>query len=338
MLKKIYNLVLYNYTIKKIAHKALQNKFVVNNFFYKKTYERIIRRKIAQFDKLPYRLMIENTNACNSDCVFCPHPIMRRRVGIMDFGLYEKIVRQARGLNIDYLTIYGFGEPLLDPYFFKRVKLAKELGIGRVTTNTNGSLLNKDKIKNIIVSGLDEIYISFDANSDSTYKKIRPALDFKTVARNIRTMAYAKKKYRFKKPEIVLSFVRTPTNTDEVSGYIKKWSKIVNHISISELHNWTGQVENESGNILAKQKRDPCRLLWTDMTIDWLGRVVLCCTDYESQEVLGDLNFQTIREIWSGKKLANFRQDHLQGNFNNIKLCADCSYNLHHKPPLWVGK
>ena len=44
---------------------------------------------------LPTVLMIENTNHCNAECVMCPRDTLSRKRGFMDFGLFEKIIREA---------------------------------------------------------------------------------------------------------------------------------------------------------------------------------------------------------------------------------------------------
>ena len=44
---------------------------------------------------LPTVLMIENTNLCNAECVMCPRDTLSRKRGFMDFGLFEKIIKEA---------------------------------------------------------------------------------------------------------------------------------------------------------------------------------------------------------------------------------------------------
>jgi hypothetical protein len=64
---------------------------------------------------LPTVLMIENTNLCNADCVICPRETLSRKRGFMDFGLFEKIIKEASSESHKPVThLHGFGEPLLD--------------------------------------------------------------------------------------------------------------------------------------------------------------------------------------------------------------------------------
>lgn len=332
----IYNQVIYNYQVKKLAAVLLKSPFLIKNPLYNYFYCHLLTKKMKQFEKVPFRVMIENTNVCNADCTFCPHKIMKRRIGVMDTVLFKKIISECKKLKIDYVTIYGFGEPLLDKYFFERIEYAKSVGIPRLTTNTNGMYLNKEKIRKVFESKLDEIYLSFDAATEKTYKKIRPGLDFQTVEKNIFELVNEKKRRKSKKPEIVLSYVESQNNQSETAEYIKKWKDKVDHISISFIHNWTGTIN--TGEVLKGGRRDPCRLLWTDMVISWNGDVPLCCNDYENKVILGNIESQSIKEIWGGEKLEEIRDWHKNNQFFHIPICKDCLYNYHHKAPWWVSQ
>ena len=333
-----YNFVIYNRPVKKAATWVLKNKTVTRNSWYQKKYNNLLAEKMAKHERVPLRVMVENTNCCNSDCVFCPHPQMQRIKGFMDMELFQKIADQCQEIGIDYFTIYGFGEPLLDPQFVDKVRYAKSIGLKRVTTNTNASLLTPEKSRALIEAGLDEIYISFDAATAETFKKIRPALSFVTIENNIKELVRLRVATGKKTPEIVLSFVETPDNKKEVKQYIKKWKSLVDHISISIIHNWTGELSDKLGIKNNFAYRDPCRLLWTDMVISWDGRVPLCCNDYENKTIIGDVEEQSIGEIWGGERLRKIRQHHRAREFTQIAICAGCSYNIHYKSPWWVNK
>lgn len=341
----IYDTVLYNYNIKNMATIALRSHVVTDNFIYKKFYGKLLKTKMQRFSKIPLRVMIENTNLCNAGCIFCPHKNMKRQTGYMDLLLTKKIIDECTKLRINYVTIYGFGEPLLDNFFFDRVKYAKDKGIERVTTNTNAAFLSEEKARQLLDCGIDEVYISCDAATAETYKKIRPNLSFHKVDENILRLLNLKKKYKIEslgkkkiqKPEIILSFVENKYNTHEVQQFINKWKGKVDNISISLIHNWTGYIvsEWEKNN---NTKRDPCRLLWTDMVISWNGDVSLCCNDYENRIVLGNIKKEMIEDIWSGEILKEIREYHKKKEFDKIPICSKCEYNYHYKSPWWVNK
>jgi len=59
---------------------------------------------------LPTVLMIENTNHCNAECVMCPRDTLSRKRGFMDFGLFEKIIKEVSSVKRKPVThLHGFG-------------------------------------------------------------------------------------------------------------------------------------------------------------------------------------------------------------------------------------
>ncbi|MGB9637231.1 MAG: radical SAM/SPASM domain-containing protein [Microgenomates group bacterium] len=322
--------IVYHPRIKKMAAWVLGSS-IARNPFYLWLYKKYINCQIKKLEKAPLRLMVENTNLCYANCIFCPHKDMKRKTGIMDKKTFKKIVRQAKEMGIDELTLHGFGEPLLDKDFFTKVRVAKYFGIPLVRTNTNGMYLTKEKLKDVFESDLDEIYISFDAATEATFQTIRPGLNFHQVEKNILGLVNERKKRKSQKPRIYLSFVESKENAFETEQYLRKWKGLVDGISVSFLHNWAGKLKaNEK-----KTPRDPCRLLWTDLVISWNGDIPLCCSDYEGRVILGNINQQTLKEIWFGEKLKKIRQFHLKGSFDKIDICRNCDLNCRRKLPWW---
>ncbi|MFH1888555.1 MAG: radical SAM protein [Candidatus Omnitrophota bacterium] len=332
----IYNTVLYNYKVKRVAGFLLRSRFLTGNPIYRFLYGRATRRKMRAFEKVPFRVMLENTNLCEAYCAFCPHKDMKRQAGVMDFGLTRKIIDECRDLSIDHVTIYGFGEPLLDRDFFRRVEYAKRKGIKRVTTNTNAAFLDEGKNGSLIASGINEVYISFDAFTEGTYKKIRPNLDFDKVKQNILDLIDRRNKNEKNSPLIVLSFVENDINKNEVQSYINYWKGKADYVSVSLAHNWTGDMPGCP--VADGSFRDPCRLLWTDMFILYNGDVALCCNDFDGRIIIGNVKERSIRDIWSGERLGGIRREHIRRNFGAVNVCKDCNYNYHYKSNWWVSK
>ncbi|MFA5145024.1 MAG: radical SAM/SPASM domain-containing protein [Candidatus Omnitrophota bacterium] len=334
---KLYDIVVYNRSIKRMVVAFFKTPIIVNNPAYNFIYGRLLKKKMELFNDIPFRVMIENTNNCNANCVFCPHKNMKRESGTMELALTRRIIDECANFGITYLTIYGFGEPLLDKYFFERVRYAKSKKIDRVTTNTNAMYLNKNIAKEFIDSGIDEVYISFDAATADTFKMIRPNLNFDTVKQNILGLIEEKKRRKISKLKVFLSFVEGNHNMHERDAYIKEWKNKVDGVSVSLIHNWTGSIKKMDKE-LSCLRRDPCRLLWTDMVVSWNGDVPLCCNDFDNRIILGNVTCSSIKEIWSGEKLKKIRQSHLNKEFSAIAVCKECEYNLHFKSPWWISK
>jgi radical SAM protein with 4Fe4S-binding SPASM domain len=59
----------------------------------------------------------------------------------------------------------------------------------------------------------------------------------------------------------------------------------------------------------------------------WDGTVSACCADQDHMMVVGNIKDNTIREIWKGKKMNDYRRMILEGRYCEVSICDDC-YDL----------
>ena len=318
--------ITHNYQFKKYILMFLDSPLVDFNPLYSFVYEKLISGIIDKCQNSPQLLMIETTNACNSRCSFCARSKMRRKTNIMDFNLFRKVIDDSKELGIKFVDIHGFGEPLLDPLLVKRISYAKAKGIDFISITTNGSLLNERFMNQLLDSGLDQIVISLDAFSESVYEKIRPALDFDLVEKNVKTLVKLRHERGSTKPKIMLAYVESQQNKSETKRFVQKWQGVVDAVNVSYLHNWGGAL-NDVKYSNRTRKFHPCPFLWTSIVVSVDGQVPICCLDYDNSAVLGSLNERSINEIWSGHKMKETRKSHLDHTF---LICNNCTYR-----PFW---
>ena len=104
---------------------------------------------------------------------------------------------------------------------------------------------------------------------------------------------------------------------------------IADKIHVTDLHNWAGTLNTES------DVNYPCYRPWLTFTVLWDGRVSLCCADFDGKTILGNLNTQTIAEIWNAETYRNVRREHLESGGPDV--CRAC--DLPRKDsPLWITK
>ena len=61
------------------------------------------------------------------------------------------------------------------------------------------------------------------------------------------------------------------------------------------------------------------------MIIRCNGEVGLCCIDNMSQFTLGNINDNSVAEIWNNDNFNRIRKLMLNGKKNEIKLCRGCT-------------
>jgi radical SAM protein with 4Fe4S-binding SPASM domain len=66
--------------------------------------------------------------------------------------------------------------------------------------------------------------------------------------------------------------------------------------------------------------KHPCYYTAYSLTLDWNGDVLLCMQDWNKKVRLGNLNAQTLMDVWASKYYNQFRKKLLNGN----RSCAPC--------------
>ena len=104
-------------------------------------------------------IQVEASSYCNAACRYCPHTTYRdtwleRHLPLETF---EKLAPVFRKTKLVYLQ--GWGEPFLNPDFFAMAALAKQAGC-KVGVTTNGMLLNREIIEQLVSFGFDVVAFS----------------------------------------------------------------------------------------------------------------------------------------------------------------------------------
>ena len=270
----------------------------------------------------PRLVAIEPTNLCNLRCSMCPvhaspEGRKKRPSGLMDFGLYKRIINQLPERNKVNLVLHGYGEPLLHPDIVEMVSFAKKSGINDVQFATNGMLLTGEKSKGLIASGLDRLDVSLDGFTGKEYEAIRIGADFNAVKENI--AEFLRLRGKKSKPALNIRLVKQKANKKNTGGFIKYWTKTADTVTVDECHD-EGSVKQ------SRSSRFPCPALRLLLEIYWDGTVVLCNMDAFAKNKLGNLKREKLLDIWNGGKLNRIRELHDKLVFNKPAICGKCGW------------
>jgi radical SAM protein with 4Fe4S-binding SPASM domain len=94
-------------------------------------------------------------------------------------------------------------------------------------------------------------------------------------------------------------------------------------LNVSSLHNYGGE---RGYNRLGKEIVSVCYFPWTSMSVLWDGRVVACCMDSNGVQVLGDLNSQSVQEVWNGPVLSGVRNNFKKLDYSKYPVCLSCDW------------
>ena len=255
-------------------------------------------------------LIIEPTNTCNLRCTFCfVTDGMTRDGGFMDFNIFKKIIDGCT--DLEHLCMHNWGEPLLHKDIFRMIEYAKNKGVNYVVMNTNGTLLTDKMINRIVNSKLDIIRFSIDGSAE-TFKRVR-GVELENIEKNIKKLKIIKEK---KKPELKMGVVFTVEEDTEgdAEEYINHWEKIVDHVRLQPKLITSPRTE---------VCPEPFGKDYGKLVVLWDGRVIPCCVDYNANLMIGNIQNDTIPNLWKSEKLNILREQHLKGEFPDT--CANCN-------------
>ncbi len=290
--------------------------------------ESVVRLQRLKKSEFPNQVWIENTNLCNAHCVMCPRDKMTRPTGIMDFLLFEKLIREiSRYSQVNRIHLHNYGEPLIDPDLPAKIKFAKDYKIKFTYIVTNGSLLNDSLAHTLIQNGLDRIKISFYGTDAPTYNNTMRGLDFEQTLSNTLNFFNVRRKLNKTKPSIVIQYIPMETNNRQIQQFVHLFKSQINPVwndklNITQLHNYgRGKEFNIAG-----EKKFTCEFPWNTMVVLYTGEVVPCCMDFNGDIILGDTNTQSIKDIWNNSSFKDIRKEFMRLDYKNYNICHHCDW------------
>lgn len=188
----------------------------------------IITRKILTG---PVEVSVDLTRKCGLDCLMCWwwSPLLKERPPRewanqkIDFELFKELIEDFKKLNVKRVVLGGQGDPLLYPEILEAIEITKKGGMG-VSLITSGAFFGEARIRKIIDLGVDNIDISLQGATPSTYVKIHPNQKegtFERIKKELLLLRELKEKYQRKAPAIQIIFVLCALNYQEVVRVIE---------------------------------------------------------------------------------------------------------------------
>ncbi|HWP49243.1 MAG TPA: radical SAM protein [Candidatus Limnocylindrales bacterium] len=279
-------------------------------------------------DYLPMRLWVEPTSVCNLRCVMCPQSFGRRFAkGYMEFSLFKKIIDEAKTFVYD-VNLHHTGEPTLHPRLPEMIRYAKESGI-YTRLHTNATLLNEERARALLTSGLDLISFSFDGYEKEEYEKIRVRSDFDETLGNILNFLHLKKKLGQTTPYTifeVIDFSGEARDAERQKKFRAQFAGLpLDQLIIKEPHNWAGSYEiKDHVPSYYTDYYSPCTFPWYALVIFWNGKVAPCPQDFYGDLDMGDVNKSSIKEIWNSAPMMELRRLMKEGRGHDLSPCSGC--------------
>lgn len=286
----------------------------------------------------PKHLVIETVAGfCPARCVMCIIGESPRKK-VMDNTTFATILHKFSPYrkHLEYTTLHGLGEPLLDKKIVDKVRMAKEGGFPSVGFATIAMNLNDDLAIRLLEAGLDTVIFSVDGIKKETHESIRIGADFDAAVENIENFII--RRNSLGNTKIIVRMVRQETNCDEWPAYSEFWQsrlegRFGDQVSVLDVHNWGGDHGSDVKERLAWAARENlvlCSELSERYYVYVDGRVGLCCADQQGWFPLGSVMEEDPIEIYNRGYFADYREKMFAGKIGQLPHCSSCSLVLSH--------
>lgn len=259
---------------------------------------------------VPLNVDIELSAACSLRCPFCflQNKSYNHNPSFMLANLAMDIIDQAHEIGVPAVKMNWRGEPTIHPMFSSILEYAKSVGFLDILVNTNGNF------PECAIDGLlcaTKVMVSLDSMEQLTYKKMRPGGNLMRVLNNV------EKLLRMGHGNVWVRRVVTEDNkTEDFVGRVR--AALGNQVKISE-----HAVFERSESVDTPTERTYCGYPSQRLVIAHNGDIFPCCVDYFETLKLGNINKDSIIDVWNGAKMEQLRQG-LKTGERYPGQCADC--------------
>jgi radical SAM protein with 4Fe4S-binding SPASM domain len=225
------------------------------------------------------------------------YPSLKLEYGDIDFSLVEKIAKELPS-NI-VVQFHNNGESLLYPKFGTAVKLFKKQ-IKNIVTNGKLLIRKADEI----IDNLDTMAISIIENDNESDEQYQIIEDFLKIKGN-------------RKPFTILRL-----NGDVDQEKYKKFGLVM---ATRILHSPLGSFNYRTSTTIPEI--GICLDFLHHLAINSKGKVSICVRfDPRGLGLIGDVNDQSLGEIWNSRQRLEWLAYHKQGRRDQVPLCSQCHF------------
>lgn len=275
------------------------------------------------------KIDIDVNTHCNASCQYCPQSTHPRPYDVMPLDLFKQIADKIAELNISWLALHIYGEPLLDPLYKQRVEYLKEKGIP-LYFFSNATMLTDELIDFLKDKLLHGAMFNFPSIDREQWKELTQLGDKQFDRAKVGIENFIKMySGKLSRLEIVVNgnSLNHKERTESVYNYYSQFGDVI--VNGWESNSRAGSIENEYVNNVSHSDNTPfsgCSRVVNQLHINIEGDVILCCQDYFQNVKLGNILEQSIDEIMNSAKLIDIRRQ-VYGDIpmKSDMLCRSCS-------------
>jgi radical SAM protein with 4Fe4S-binding SPASM domain len=263
--------------------------------------------------------------------------------------MFKKIVDGFKEFpdKIKKIKIGNHGEPTLHPDVAEMVKYAYESNTADIIEMfTNGSRLTPELNEAMVKAGLQRINISLEGLTDKRYLEVAGVKqNFQEIIDGVKSLYEIKTREKSDlqiyvkiadqahalKGDKDLKFMMSK---EEKKFFFETFTPICDEIFVEKVvPQWADTQLDKQNDVedtgmygqKINQWKDSCPFIFMYMHFNCDGTVSPCTLDWPRKVVIGNVNDESVKDIWEGKALRELQVAMLAGKRQCINLCNNCS-------------
>lgn len=172
----------------------------------------------TRLHSMPVGMDLISTTRCNFKCFYCKKFEWGKETDLSP----ERFDRVADVFfpTLVYLKLGSAGEHLLNPNLEHVLMRCKQDGVA-VIMNSNGSLLDEDRMQMLLEHGVKVFGISLDGATGETAERIRKGLHFDKLVNSLKRFNEIKEQRGLAHPILTVNFAAMRSNIEELPEFIR---------------------------------------------------------------------------------------------------------------------
>ena len=284
---------------------------------------RLERQAASPYVQYPANVYIETFSRCPACCSFCPYPDLERIGTKMSDALLDKVLSGLEEIPSDIpfeVNPFGLNEPMLDMRLAGIIeRLETRVPNASIKVVTTGIALTRERLAELTPRrNISGIWFSLNENDPQRYRQLM-GIDFE------RTVGHLDHLHReFTAGHVPFEVIITRVGTDDArdadfrTWVSRRWPRFTPRVL--DRHDWLGKRPR-----IHRALDDEACGQWFEMWVTSTGEVAQCCQDSHTEWPLGNVNTQTLLEIYNSPHLRARREQLTpRARFTPCKGCSFC--------------
>lgn len=290
--------------------------------------------------KLPRVINVSfNEKTCMFSCRMCPFSSdtvreMYKKRSEMEFSTFKKLVDSLPNDSYYSIDISAIGETLEYRHLGECLRyLSKSKPKINSIISTNALLLKGKVAEQVLTSGLKNIQLSLYEGTKERHEFVTQTNTFDRVSENVRNFYKKRAELGLSQKDIFIQVFMIGTKENEKlrDKFLEVFTPYSDKAFVRPMYNLGEPIHGMTPDFeeTPNENRYPCIAPWYSTSIRSNGDVLACYafnwhkTEKDSM-VIGNINDQTLQEIYASEKMQSFREAHLNQELESNPVCQKC--------------